>query len=151
MKESSPIKGKFMEKEELKKKIKDKLYKSMNLPLKAMPSWMEAIGAGVFVAHILENNPRFRQRLGEVDDKVFLFEAKDVGKKFFLHIKDKDIKVHPHSSRTPDVTMSGNVSVLMDVMLGKEDPDTVFFSRKLEITGDTATAIHFKNLLAALG
>ena len=151
MKEASPIKGKFMEKEELKKKIKDKLYKSMNLPLKAMPSWMEAIGAGVFVAHILENNPRFRQRLGEVDDKVFLFEAKDVGKKFFLHIKDKDIKVHPHSSRTPDVTMSGNVSVLMDVMLGKEDPDTVFFSRKLEITGDTATAIHFKNLLAALG
>ena len=140
-----------MEKEELKKKIKSKLYKSMNLPLKAMPSWMEAIGAGVFVAHILENNPRFRQRLGEVDDKVFLFEAKDVGKKFFLHIKDKDIKVHPHSSRTPDVTMSGNVSVLMDVMLGKEDPDTVFFSRKLEITGDTATAIHFKNLLAALG
>jgi len=151
VKEASPIKGKFMEKEELKKKIKDKLYKSMNLPLKAMPSWMEAIGAGVFVAHILENNPRFRQRLGEVDDKVFLFEAKDVGKKFFLHIKDKDIKVHPHSSRTPDVTMSGNVSVLMDVMLGKEDPDTVFFSRKLEITGDTATAIHFKNLLAALG
>ena len=140
-----------MEKEELKKKIKDKLYKTMNLPLKAMPSWMEAIGAGVFVAHILENNPRFRQRLGEVDDKVFLFEAKDVGKKFFLHIKDKDIKVHPHSSRTPDVTMSGNVSVLMDVLLGKEDPDTVFFSRKLEITGDTATAIHFKNLLAALG
>jgi len=47
--------------------------------------------------------------------------------------------------------MSGNVAVLMDVLLGKEDPDTVFFSRKLEITGDTATAIHFKNLLAALG
>lgn len=140
-----------MEKEELKKKIKGKLYKGMNLPLKAMPSWMEAIGAGVFVAHILENNPRFRQKLIEVDDKVFLFEARDVGKRFFLHIKDRDIKVHPHSSRTPDVTMSGNVSVLMDVLLGKEDPDTVFFSRKLEITGDTATAIHFKNLLAALG
>jgi len=140
-----------MEKEELKKKIKDKLFKGFNLPLKAMPSWMEAIGAGVFVAHILENNPRFRQRLIEVDDKVFLFEAKDVGKKFFLHIKDNDIKVHPHSSRTPDVTLSGNVAVLMDVLLGKEDPDTVFFSRKLEITGDTATAIHFKNLLAALG
>lgn len=140
-----------MEKEELKKKLKESLYKGINLPLKAMPLWMEAIGVGVFIAHILENNPRFRQKLGEVDDKVFLFEAKDVAKKFFLHIKDKDIKVLPHSARTPDVTMSGNVSVLMDVLLGKEDPDTVFFSRKLEITGDTATAIHFKNLLAALG
>lgn len=140
-----------MEKEELKKKLKEGLYKSMNLPLKAMPLWMEAIGVGVFIAHILENNPRFKQKLCEVDDKMFMFEAKDVGKKFFLHIKDRDIKVVPHSARTPDVTMSGNVSVLMDVLLGKEDPDTVFFSRKLEITGDTATAIHFKNLLAALG
>jgi predicted lipid carrier protein YhbT len=74
-----------------------------------------------------------------------------VGKKFYIVIKDRDIKVHPHSASTPDVTMSGNVAVLMDVLLGKEDPDTVFFSRKLEITGDTATAIHFKNLLAALG
>lgn len=140
-----------MEKDELKKRLKEGFYKGAKLPLKAMPLWMEAIGVGVFIASILQRNPRFRERLSEVDDRIFLFEARDVGKRFFLHIKDRDIKVLPHCARTPDVTMSGEVSVLMDVLLGKEDPDTVFFSRRLEITGDTATAIHFKNLLASLG
>lgn len=140
-----------MEREEIKKKLRQEIYKGMRLPLKAMPLWMEAIGVGLFISAILDKHPNFRARLAEINDKLFLFEAKDVGKKFFLLIKDRDIKVLPHSSRTPDVTMKGEVSVLMDVLLGKEDPDTVFFSRRLEITGDTATAIHFKNLLAALG
>ncbi|HBG46936.1 MAG TPA: hypothetical protein DDW94_08100 [Deltaproteobacteria bacterium] len=137
--------------EEIKKQLREELYKGLRLPLKAIPLWMEAIGVGVFIKSILEKNPSFRERLGELDDKVFMFEAKDLGKGFFMHIKDNDIKVKPHSVRAPDVTMKGEMSVLMDVLLGKEDPDTVFFSRKLEITGDTATAIHFKNLLAALG
>ncbi|MDO8426979.1 MAG: SCP2 sterol-binding domain-containing protein [Deltaproteobacteria bacterium] len=116
-----------------------------------MPLWMEAIGVGVFISNILDKNPNFKEKLGEIDDKVFLFEARDIKKTFFLHIKDKDIKVIPHMRRKPDVEMRGDVSVLIDVLTGKEDPDTVFFTRRLEITGDTATAIHFKNLLAALG
>ncbi len=140
-----------MENDEIRKKIKEKFFKSMKLPLKAMPLWMEAIGVGVFISSILDRNPGFKEKLGEVDDKVFLFEARDIKKSFYLHIKDKEIKVIPHMRRQPDVEMRGDVSVLVDVLTGKEDPDTVFFSRRLEITGDTATAIHFKNLLAALG
>lgn len=140
-----------MEKEEAKKKLREGLYKGLRLPLKFMPLWMEAIGMGVFISTILDRNPGFRERLAEIDDKLFLFEARDVEKRFFLHVKDRNIKVVPHSVRRPDVAMSGSASVLMEVLLGKEDPDTVFFSRKLEITGDTAAAIHLKNLLASLG
>ncbi len=140
-----------MEKEEAKKKLREGFYKGLRLPLKAMPLWMEAIGMGVFISTILDRNPGFRERLAEIDDKLFLFEARDVEKRFFLHVKDRNIKVVPHSVRRPDVAMSGSASVLMEVLLGKEDPDTVFFSRKLEITGDTAAAIHLKNLLASLG
>lgn len=140
-----------MKKEEIKEKVKEAALKGASLPLKAMPLWMEAIGAGVFVSTVVDSHPRFKERLGEIDDKVFLFEASDVGKAFYLHVKDKDIKVVPHMARTPDVTMKGRFSVLVDVLLGHVDPDTVFFSRKLEISGDTAAAIHFKNLLATLG
>lgn len=140
-----------MEKEALKEKIREKLVKSMSLPLKAIPLWMEAIGVGVFIAQIVDAHPNFKERLGEIDDKVFMFEARDIGKKFFLHIKDKEVKVVPHMLRAPDVEMRGEVKVLLDVLTGKEDPDTVFFSRKLEISGDTAVAIHFKNILAGLG
>ncbi len=137
--------------EEIKKKLKGAFYRGIRGPLKAMPLWMEAIGVGAFIAMIVEGNPSFKEKLSQIDGKVFRFEAKDICKSFYLHIKDREIKVVPHIKREPDVTMSGKVAVLMDVLTGKEDPDTVFFSRKLEITGDTATAIHFKNLLAALG
>ena len=131
-------------------KLKGVLIKGARLPLKAMPLWMEAIGVGVFIARIVETHPGFRERLKEIDGKVFLFEAKDIGKSFYLRVKDNDIKVVPHSAKKPDVTMRGTVKVLIDVLTGKEDPDTVFFSRRLEISGDTAAAIHFKNMLAAL-
>lgn len=131
-------------------RLRGALIKGARLPLKAMPLWMEAIGVGVFIARIVEANPGFRERLKEIDGKVFLFEAKDIKKSFYLHIKDNDIKVVPHSAGKPDVTMRGTVKVLIDVLTGKEDPDTVFFSRRLEISGDTAAAIHFKNMLASL-
>jgi len=131
-------------------KLKKALFKGVRLPLKVMPLWIEAIGVGVFIARIIETHPGFKERLAEIDGKVFLFEAKDIGKKFYLCVKDGSIKVVPHLAKRPDVTMRGTVKVLVDVLTGQEDPDTVFFSRRLEITGDTAVAIHFKNMLAAL-
>lgn len=134
----------------VREKIRSGLIKGINIPLKVMPLWVEAIGVGVFISTIVDRNPRFKERLAEIDDKVFLFEAKDIGKRFYLHIKDRSINVVPHMGRKPDVTMRGTVDVLTNVLLGKEDPDTVFFSRRLEISGDTASAIHFKNILAAL-
>lgn len=140
-----------MKSDALKKKVEALFFKSLKTPLKMTPLWMEAIGVGVFIASIVEANPRFKDRLKDVEDKIFKFEAKDIGKSFFLHIRDKEINVVPNMKREPDVTMSGRVEVLINVLTGKEDPDTVFFSRKLEITGDTAVAIRFKNMLAALG
>ena len=139
------------DREELTRRLKGVLYRGIRGPLKVMPLWMEAIGVGVFISSIVDANPSFKEKLSQIDGKVFMFEAKDISKSFYLHIKDREIKVVPHMNRAPDVTMSGKVAVLIDVLTGREDPDTVFFSRRLEITGDTASAIHFKNILAALG
>ncbi|MBE9536861.1 MAG: SCP2 sterol-binding domain-containing protein [Proteobacteria bacterium] len=119
-------------------------------PLKFIPSWMQGAGLGLFLAHVVENNPDFRERLSDIDGKHFLFEATDVGQRFFLYIKDKAITVKVHYHETPDVTMKGEFSVLLGLMMSKVDPDTVFFSRKLEITGNTATALCFKNILDSI-
>ncbi|MBI5328228.1 MAG: SCP2 sterol-binding domain-containing protein [Deltaproteobacteria bacterium] len=118
--------------------------------LKIMPLWIEAIGMGAVMGAIVDSNKGFKERLKEIDDKVFLFEALDLNKKFYLHIKDSDIKIIPHLAKTPDVVMKGEAKIFFGLLLGKEDPDTVFFSRKLEISGDTAAAIHFKNILNSL-
>ena len=118
--------------------------------LRLTPLWIEAIGMGAVMGAIVDGNKRFKERLKEIDNKVFLFEAVDLNKKFYLRIKDGDIKIIPHLAKEPDVVMKGETKVFFGLLLGKEDPDTVFFSRKLEISGDTAAAIHFKNILNSM-
>ena len=119
-------------------------------PLKFIPALLQAAGLGLFLDHVVENNPEFRERLEEIDDTHFLFEATDIGKRFYLHIKDKAIKVKLHHPAPPDVVMKGEFSVLLGLLTSKVDPDTVFFSRKLEISGNTATALCFKNILDSM-
>ena len=135
---------------EIKERIKTSFLKLLKLPLNLTPLWIEAIGMGAVMGAIVDGNKRFKERLKEVDDKTFLFEAVDLNKKFYLHIKDSDIKIIPHLAKNPDVVMKGETKVFFGLLLGKEDPDTVFFSRKLEISGDTAAAIHFKNILNSM-
>ena len=135
---------------EIKERIKTSFLKMLKLPLKLTPLWIEAIGMGAIMGVIVDSNKRFKERLREIDDKIFLFEAVDLNKKFYLRIKDGDIKIIPHITKIPDVVMKGETKVFFGLLLGKEDPDTVFFSRKLEISGDTAAAIHFKNILNSL-
>ena len=135
---------------EIKERIKTSFLKMLKLPLKLTPLWIEAIGMGAIMGVIVDSNKRFKERLREIDDKIFLFEAVDLNKKFYLRIKDGDIKIIPHLAKKPDVIMKGETKTFFGLLLGKEDPDTVFFSRKLEISWDTAAAIHFKNILNSL-
>ena len=135
---------------ELKERVKEKALQALKFPLRLTPLWIEAIGMGAVMGTIVDGNKRFKERLKEIDDKIFLFEAVDLNKKFYLCIKDGDIKIIPHLAKTPDVIMKGETKVFFGLLLGKEDPDTVFFSRKLEISGDTAAAIHFKNILNSM-
>lgn len=119
-------------------------------PLKLVPAWMQGAGLGLFLAHVLENNPEFKERLEEIDDNYFLFESTDTGQKFYLYIKDKNITVKLHHKDEPDVVMKGEFSVLVGLLLSKVDPDNVFFSRRLQISGNTATALCFKNILDSI-
>jgi len=49
-----------------------------------------------------------------------------------------------------DVTMSGNLYDFLVLAAGDEDPDTLFFQRRLRIEGDTAIGLQVKNLLDSL-
>jgi predicted lipid carrier protein YhbT len=136
------------DKNDIKAKIKDKLLDALKTPARVLPLWVTSIGAGALITAIVEGNYSFKKRLSELDGKLFLFKAADIDKNFYMLIKDSEIKIIPHSKQSPDVTMEGELKVLTELLLGTVDPDTVFFSRRLEISGDTAVAIHFKNILA---
>jgi predicted lipid carrier protein YhbT len=50
----------------------------------------------------------------------------------------------------PDVTISATASDFLAVALRREDPDTLFFSRRLTIEGDTEVGLLLKNTLDSL-
>jgi predicted lipid carrier protein YhbT len=52
--------------------------------------------------------------------------------------------------RAADVTMSGALYDFLVLATGEEDPDTLFFQRRLRIEGDTALGLQVKNLLDSL-
>ena len=55
-----------------------------------------------------------------------------------------------HNGAASDVTIRGALEEFWRLATRTEDPDTLFFSRRLSIEGDTETGLHVKNLLDAL-
>lgn len=51
----------------------------------------------------------------------------------------------------PDVTIRASLADYAALALRREDPDTLFFTRRLVIEGDTALGLELKNALDALG
>lgn len=50
----------------------------------------------------------------------------------------------------PELTISGSLHDYLLLMTGREDPDTLFFQRRLHMQGDTGLGVHLKNFLAAI-
>ena len=52
--------------------------------------------------------------------------------------------------RQPDVRFAGQLKEFMLLALQKEDPDTLFFQRRLQLEGDTELGLEIKNFLYTL-
>jgi predicted lipid carrier protein YhbT len=51
----------------------------------------------------------------------------------------------------PDVTIRASLADYLALALRREDPDTLFFSRRLVLEGDTELGLALKNALDAIG
>lgn len=79
------------------------------------------------------------------------------GKLICLKIKDAQIALHftlnkngvtaNREGQTPDLTISAKAYDFIQLALRKEDPDTLFFSRRLLMEGDTELGLLAKNTL----
>lgn len=79
------------------------------------------------------------------------------GKNYEIDVLDAGIKVRFTATEkkfcqnnftgTPDLRLAANTVDFIKMMLREEDPDTLFFNRKLQIEGDTELGLTVKNLL----
>ena len=81
-----------------------------------------------------------------------------VGRRYAIHIKDLGLRLRfTVTSRgfapdrgAPDLTISATARDFLLLLGRREDPDTLFFSRRLVSEGDTELGLIVKNLLDAL-
>jgi len=82
------------------------------------------------------------------------------GKQIAIHVKDLGLSLHftihadkfspTHSSKLPDLAISATAQDFFLLATRKEDPDTLFFSRRLIVEGDTELGLVAKNTLDAI-
>lgn len=77
-------------------------------------------------------------------------EITDLGLEFAVSSQNQLLLVRPKAKpldTTLDVTMRVTWPVLLQLATQQVDPDTLFFRRKLLVTGDTELGLQLKNLL----
>ena len=87
-------------------------------------------------------------RLNEIDGKSVSIHITDVPCKFHFCFQADRIKAA--QLHRGDVTISGNLKGFLQLVTRRQDPDTLFFKRELNIEGETETGVHIKNLLDSL-
>ncbi len=88
------------------------------------------------------------KRLAQLHGKRVCLCITDTNRSLYWRIDHG--RLRPAEAGGYDVRISGNTIDFLRLATRAEDPDTLFFSRRLAIEGDTHTGLHIKNLLDAL-
>jgi len=89
------------------------------------------------------------ERLDWLEGKRLCLSVADVGNALCFRIEDG--RLLPDRSGHPwDVRIEGNLADFLLLATRAEDPDTLFFARRLSIEGDTEVGLYVKNLLDGL-
>lgn len=74
--------------------------------------------------------------------------VEDIALEWFMTVAEGQLHVSRHGQA--DVSFSGNANDLILIAARKEDPDTLFFQRRLRIEGDTELGLYVKNLMDSI-
>ncbi len=96
---------------------------------------------------------QFRQALedGELDfldDRWLSIEVRDIGLQWFTSVQNNKLVVR--ESAQADVSFKADANDLLMIAARRQDPDTLFFQRRLVIEGDTELGLYVKNLMDAI-
>tara|TARA_Y100001956_G_scaffold62512_1_gene62571 strand:- start:1167 stop:1694 length:528 start_codon:yes stop_codon:yes gene_type:complete len=81
-----------------------------------------------------------------LEEKWLKVEVKDMQLSWYISYEDERLVVADKPVQE-DVAFSGNLNDLVLIAGRKEDPDTLFFQRRLSIEGDTELGLEVKNLM----
>ena len=96
---------------------------------------------------------QFRQALAEgelefLEGRWLSIHVRDIGLLWYTSVVDGRLVVSQQADA--DVSFSADASDLLLIAARKQDPDTLFFQRRLVIEGDTELGLYVKNLMDAI-
>ena len=117
---------------------------------KKLPQWPHglALVSGLNVALKLKLLPE--DELAALEERLFRVTVRDTGGEACFTYRNGLFRPVFRPQRAPDLAFSANLSAYLQLLARQEDPDTLFFSRELEITGDTELGLMVKNMLDAV-
>jgi predicted lipid carrier protein YhbT len=120
----------------------------MRASLRAVPPPVLCVLLRRVTAGLSRNHAPLLRRLARIAPARVLFAPIDVPHCFLLSIAKQGVTLTlAGSGQAADVTMRGSLATLIDLLEGRTDSDTMFFSRDLSVSGDTAIAVAFRNTL----
>lgn len=128
----------------------------MNLPafpkplarlMSSLPSWPASrafVAAGNLAAW-----PSLRELdWSHIAGRRFCVHVRDLGLKLYFSVRDDGFRAEKNG--LADVTFTSSAEDFARLALRLEDPDTLFFNRRLLIEGDTDLGLTVKNMLDAV-
>lgn len=85
-----------------------------------------------------------------LEGRALRIEVSDAGLCFDYTWRSHAFRASDHADRTPDLTIRANAWDFHQLIQRDEDPDTLFFSRRLVMEGDTELGLLVKNTLDSL-
>lgn len=125
----------------------------MNLPglklLGRLPEWPPAQALSLALNAALLAGLMARDALEPLRGKTVTIELRDLGARVRLEYAAWGFRPCSRTEKT-DLTIKAGVADFLALALRREDPDTLFFKRRLVMTGDTDLGLVVKNALDAI-
>jgi len=134
---------------------------SFSIPTFRLPAFVAAIGRKLpqwphGLALVAGLNAALKMKLLPADDlqaledKHFRVTVHDTGGVADFCYRNGLFRPLFRPEGEPDLAFAAHLSAYLQLLSRQEDPDTLFFSRELDITGDTELGLRVKNMLDAV-
>ena len=115
-----------------------------------LPQWPHALALVGVLNAALKMKLLPESELALLDEKLFRVRVLDTGGEATYTYRNGLFRPLFRPEREPDLAFAANLSAYLQLLARQEDPDTLFFNRELEITGDTELGLIVKNMLDAV-
>lgn len=118
------------------------------LPGKMIPGIVHSRGLVMILNRVLADALN-NEELHFLENRILQIYVADLSLDYRLTLQGNRLAA-ANSDLEPDVRFAGDTREFMLLGLNKEDPDTLFFQRRLQLEGDTELGLEIKNFLYTL-